>query len=208
MQVKTFPLGPLETNSYLLVEGDRAVAVDVGGAPSAMLRYIADKGLTLERILLTHLHFDHTLGVAALHEATGAPVSASAGDADLLQSELGRGGFMGMPAVSDFPLETIAPGETTLLGQPMTIFHTPGHTPGSLSYYFPQAKALFSGDLVFYRSVGRSDFPGGSSQDLLNAIRDTVLTLPPETVIYPGHGPDTNVGQEALHNPFLSDFAR
>jgi len=208
MQVEMFSLGPLETNSYLAIEGDTAIAVDAGGEPGPMLRYLEKFGLTLSHILLTHLHFDHIYGARALHQATNAPILAGAGDAYLLETELGRGGFMGFPEVEEFTFTPLAPGELSLLDQPCTVLATPGHTPGSLSFYFPRAGLVFSGDVVFYRSVGRTDFPGGSHQTLMESVRDKILSLPPETVIYSGHGLETSVAQEMLHNPYCSDFSR
>ncbi len=208
MQVELFSLGPLETNSFLAIEGDKAIAVDIGGDPAPVLKYLERSGLTLSHILLTHLHFDHTFGAQALHTATGAPILAGAGDGYLLQTELGRGGFMGFPEVPAFTFEPLAPGETAFLDQPCIVLETPGHTPGSLSFYFPKAGVVFSGDVIFYRSVGRSDFPGGSHDTLVESVRSRIFTLPPETVIYCGHGLDTTVEQEMLHNPYFSDFSR
>ncbi|GFK95918.1 Hydroxyacylglutathione hydrolase GloC [Fundidesulfovibrio magnetotacticus] len=208
MQVEMYSLGPLETNSYLAVEGASAVAVDVGGDPAPMLRHLERCGATLTHILLTHLHFDHAYGVKALAEATGATVHAGAADRVLLDSELGQGGFMGLPRLNPYAFQDLAEGETELLGQPCRVLATPGHSPGSLTYHFPKAGVAFTGDVLFYRSIGRTDFPGGSLDTLLEAVRSKLFTLPGETVLYPGHGPETTVTQEKLHNPYFSDFAR
>jgi glyoxylase-like metal-dependent hydrolase (beta-lactamase superfamily II) len=208
MKVVTFPLGPLETNSYLAVEGSQAVAIDVGGDPAPMLRHVAKHGLTLTHVLLTHLHFDHTYGAQALHEATGAPVLAGAGDAYLLESELGQGGFMGLPRIKMFTFTPLEPGDFEVLGQTCTALLTPGHTAGSLSYYFPKAGVVFAGDLLFYRNIGRTDFPGGDMDTLLTSVKEKIFTLPRETVVYSGHGPETSVEDEMLHNPYFSDFSR
>lgn len=207
MKVEIFPLGPLETNSFLAIEGTSAVAVDVGGDPSPMLRFLKREGLTLTHVLLTHLHFDHTFGVKTLQDATGAVVLACAGDAPLMETELGRGGFMGFPKVPEFSYTPVVEGEIELLGQPCKVLFTPGHTPGGVSYYFPKAGVVFAGDLLFYRSIGRTDFPGGSHQTLLDSVTTRIFPLPPETVVYAGHGPETSVGDEKLHNPYFSDFA-
>jgi len=207
-------LGDAATNAHLTrydsVHGrfGQAVAVDVGGNPTPLLRFLKDKSLTLSHILLTHLHFDHIYGASALHEATGAPILAGAEDGYLLQTELGRGGFMGFPKVSEFSFTPLAEGEMELLGQPCRILHTPGHTPGSLSYHFPESGVVFVGDLVFHRSIGRTDFPGGNLDTLLSSVRNKIAPLASETVIYSGHGIETSVGAEKLHNPYLSDFAR
>ncbi|WP_243312132.1 MBL fold metallo-hydrolase [Fundidesulfovibrio agrisoli] len=208
MKIETFAIGPLETNSYLAHEGSLAVAIDVGGDPKPMLASLARNKLTLTHILLTHVHFDHTYGVGALHEATGAKVLAGAGSDELMRTELGRGGFMGLPPVRDYSYETIAEGEFEALGQVCKALATPGHAPGSLTFHFPAAGVAFVGDLVFYRSVGRSDFPGGSHDVLVDSVRRKVFTMPGSTVLYPGHGPETTVDDERLHNPYFSDFAR
>ena len=207
MRVETFSLGPIETNSYLAVEGSQAVAVDAGGDPAPMFRYLSSRSLTLTHILLTHLHFDHTYGAKALQTATGAAILAGAKDAYLLKTELGRGGFMEFPLVEQFDYTPADEGEIELLGQPCKVLATPGHSPGSLSYYFPRAGAVFSGDLIFHGSVGRTDFPGGSQETLLASVKEKIFTLAPVTIIYPGHGPETSASRERLHNPYFSDFA-
>jgi len=207
MHVETFPLGPLETNSYLAVEGPNAVAVDAGGDPSPMLDFLASRKLTLSHVLLTHMHFDHTYGAKVLSEATGAPILACAGDAYLLKGELGLGGFMGLPRIEPFQYTPVSEGDVPIPGLRCLALATPGHTLGSLSYYFPQAGVVFAGDLIFYRSIGRTDFPGGDLKTLLLSVKDKIFTLPADTVIYSGHGPQTSVDDERLHNPHFSDFA-
>lgn len=207
MKIETFALGPLETNSYVASEKGLAVAVDVGGDPAPMLEYLEREGLTLTHVLLTHLHFDHIYGAARLSGVSGAPVLAGAGDAYLMESELGRGGFMGFPKVKHFSYQPLEEGGIELLGQPCQVLLTPGHTAGSLSYHFPEAGVVFAGDVIFYRAIGRTDFAGGSLQTLLDAVKRKIFTLPPETVIYPGHGLETTVGEERLHNPYFSDFS-
>ena len=204
MHVAIFPLGPLETNCYLAVNGASALAIDPGGEPARVLKYLKDKGLTLTRILNTHFHFDHILGNAALCRATGAPIAASPGDTELLATELGRGGFSGFPATPDFAFEPLAAGEITLIGLTCRVLETPGHSQGSLSFYFPDGGCVFVGDLIFYRSVGRTDFPGGDMGQLKRSAREMIFSLPEATIIYPGHGPATTVGDEKLHNPFLA----
>ncbi|WP_319471267.1 MBL fold metallo-hydrolase [uncultured Pseudodesulfovibrio sp.] len=206
MDIQTFPLGPLQTNCYVLAGDTEAVVVDPGGAPDAVLNYLKSNGLTLTHILNTHLHFDHTYGNKALAEATGAPILCSEEDAGLLETELGQGGMFGLPPVDAFTPEFIAPGETTYAGFKCSIFHTPGHSTGSLTFYFPEANAAFVGDLIFYRSIGRTDFPGGDLNVLKQSVKDHIFTLPKETQLFSGHGQMTTVGDEMTHNPFLSDF--
>lgn len=206
MQIRTFALGPLQTNCYLLSRNGEAVVVDPGGDPAAVLGALENDGLTLTHILNTHFHFDHVGGNRKLAQETGAPILASSEDAYLMETELGLGGFMGLPRIEMFEYENIKPGAHRFLGLECTVFPTPGHSPGSLSFYFPDAAAVFVGDLVFYRSVGRTDFPGGDFDTLKQSVMESIFTLPDGTAIYTGHGEATNVGDEKRNNPFFSDF--
>lgn len=206
MQVKTLPLGPLETNCHIASAGGRAIAVDPGGDPADVLNYLAAEGLTLDAILVTHFHFDHIYGNRALSEATGVKIMAGTGDAPLLETELGGGGFMGMPKVEPFEYTPLEEGRIELLGQSCDVIATPGHSAGSLSFHFPDAGVIFVGDVIFYRSIGRTDFPGGDIDVLKRSVSEKIFALPDATVIYPGHGPETSVGDEKAHNPFFSAF--
>jgi len=206
MEIKTFPLGPLQTNCYVLAGNNEAVAVDPGGDPAAVLDYLSDNNLKLTHILNTHLHFDHTYGNKALTEATGAPILCCEDDLYLLESELGAGGTFGLPLVDKYEPQIILPGEHSFGGFSCTAFPTPGHSSGSLTFYFPEAKAAFVGDLIFYRSIGRTDFPGGDLDLLKNSVKEHIFTLPAETLLLSGHGPETTAGDEMNHNPFFSEF--
>lgn len=206
MDVKTFPLGPLETNCYLASIGNQAIAVDPGGDPASLVTYLRDNNLTLTHILNTHLHFDHTMGNAALHQTTHAPILANPEDAYLMDTELGTGGLWGLPKVDDFSFTPMEPGETTLLGTTCVALPTPGHTKGSLTFYFPEHHVAFVGDLIFYRSVGRTDFPGGNFETLQRSVIERIFSLPVNTILFSGHGDPTTVGDEKLHNPFFSDY--
>jgi glyoxylase-like metal-dependent hydrolase (beta-lactamase superfamily II) len=206
IDVKCFPLGPLQTNCFLASKGNRALVVDPGGDPQTLLEHLHRQELQVDCILNTHFHFDHILGNKALQDATGAPILASQEDDFLLQSEVGSGGGMfGFPKVEAFAYESIEPGERDFLGETCRILPTPGHTPGSLSYYFPESALIFSGDVLFQRSIGRTDFPKGDTKTLLAAIRDKIFTLPPETRVFSGHGPETTVGDEKKFNPFFQE---
>ena len=207
MPIATFPLGPLDTNCYV-IHRDQAVVVDPGGDPAAILQFLQDNHLALSAILLTHLHFDHLYGVSALHNATQAPVLAPVGDEQLLHTEAGGGGIWGFPKVPSFAYAPLEDGEHRFGALQCTVMRTPGHTPGSLSFYFPEEQAVFTGDLLFYRSVGRTDFPGGDHAALLNSIRDSIFTLPGATKVYPGHGSCTSVEDEQHNNPYCGAFAR
>lgn len=206
MDVRTFPIGPLETNCYLASHDGQAIVVDPGGDPAPLIAHLQEKELTLTHILNTHLHFDHIFGNAALQEFTEAPILTNKDDAYLMETELGKGGVWGLPRVDDFEFQHIEPGETSFLGLTCQALHTPGHTPGSLTFYFPDYHVAFVGDLIFNRSVGRTDFPGGDFETLQRSVIERIFSLPENVKLYSGHGPVTTVGDEKMHNPFFSNF--
>ena len=206
MPVATFPLGPLQTNSYLIHNAGQAVAVDVGGEPAPMLEYLTEHKLALAAICLTHRHFDHLYGVAELAGATKAVVYAPTGDDSLAETESGKGGIWGVPPVPPFDSLPMPTGSASFGGMECRVLETPGHTPGGVSLYFPAEKLVFTGDALFYRSMGRTDFPGGDQATLLRSIKDVLFTLPEDTTVYPGHGPATSIGDERKNNPFCGEF--
>ena len=207
MHVNSFPLGPLGTNSYILDNGIEALAIDVGGDPADMLAFLSRNNLKLLAILITHRHFDHLYGVAALQKVLDVPCYLPSGEDVLRDSEAAQGGIWGMPMVPAFSETSLSEGSTRIGSFEITVLNTPGHTPGSVSYYIREAGCVFTGDALFYRSVGRTDFPMGDHQKLLASIRENLFTLPPETIVYPGHGPKSSIGDERQHNPFVGDFA-
>ena len=203
MRITSYSLGPLETNCHVLDHEGLALAVDPGGDPAEVLEFLRAEKLVLKHIIITHLHFDHIYGCARLAQATGAPVLAPAADAFLMDTELGKGGVYGFPVVAPFESSPAPLGQAEFLGLECRCLSTPGHTPGSITYYFPQAGAAFAGDLIFYRSVGRTDFPGGSSAQLKESVQKHIFTLPGDTALYSGHGLETTVADERTHNPFF-----
>lgn len=207
MHVNSFPLGPLGTNSYILDNGIEALAIDVGGDPADMLAFLSRNNLKLLAILITHRHFDHLYGVAALQKVLDVPCYLPSGEDVLRDSEAAQGGIWGMPMVPAFSETSLSEGSTRIGSFEITVLNTPGHTPGSVSYYIREAGCVFTGDALFYRSVGRTDFPMGDHQKLLASVRENLFTLPPETIVYPGHGPQSSIGDERQHNPFVGDFA-
>lgn len=207
MSIAVFPIGPLETNAYVLYAQQDAVLVDPGGdlrgGLTRIIEFLEQNKLTLRAVLLTHLHFDHVLGVAQLVKAfPGLKVYGSRADDPILRPSFGSNSW-GMPPVTPFEYEDLAPGEHHFGAIACTVLATPGHSAGSLSFYAPAEKAIFVGDLLFYRSVGRTDLPGSDHQALIHSLQTQVYTLPADTVAYPGHGPETRVGDEKQHNPFV-----
>ncbi len=204
MHIEHFAIGPLQTNSYVLSHEGLAVAIDPGGKPTPIIKHIEQNGLTLTHILNTHLHFDHIYGNRELSDHFSVPIFASEADRQLMDTEIGRGGLMGLPVADEFDFQAIAEGDAEFAGLPCKVLSTPGHSLGSLTFYFPDAKAAFVGDVVFYRSIGRTDFPGGDMEVLLDSVRKKIFTLPADTALYSGHGPLTTVGDEENHNPFFT----
>lgn len=210
MLLHQFVIGPLETNTYLLADRDagEALVIDPGGDPGEILAFLAQERLTCRLIVNTHGHFDHISGNRALKTATGASLLVHADDAPLLTEAVTHARLFLMRAENSPPpdLPLVDQGEVRLGAVRLRVLHTPGHSPGGVTLVAPGA--AFCGDLVFHGSVGRTDLPGGSERLLLDSIRRHILTLPDDTVLYPGHGPETTVGREKKQNPFFKIAAR
>lgn len=205
--VRTLVVGPLQTNCYLVSceETREALVVDPGGDAQRILRAVKDGGLAVRLIVDTHAHFDHVAGNQAIHQATGAPIAIHRLDAqDLTQPVSLFGLSFGGPASppADRLLED---GEEIAVGQErLQVLLTPGHTPGGISLYDASAPLVLSGDALFCQGIGRTDLPGGDFQVLMASIRTRLLTMPDETIVYPGHGPATTIGEERASNPFVA----
>jgi glyoxylase-like metal-dependent hydrolase (beta-lactamase superfamily II) len=206
LNVETFTDFTFGTNSYLVWEEgkDKAVLVDAGLNTELILDFIRKKGLSLEAVLLTHGHPDHLVGAAEIAEATGADVYLNSIEAKVVEMMpemiLAMLGIDELKTPEEFkPLED---GQVLeLAGLKIKVLHTPGHSPGSVSFLVEDA--LFDGDLVFRGSIGRTDFPGGDFGTLIRSVKDKVFVLPPDTKVYPGHMGMTTVGWEKRTNPFL-----
>jgi glyoxylase-like metal-dependent hydrolase (beta-lactamase superfamily II) len=206
MFVKGLIVGALQANAYIAgcPAGKVAAVIDPGGEAERIVAEIASLGYEVCCILITHGHYDHIGGLAELKKKTGAPVMIHTGDASMLTNagtnlslSLGRKYEAGMPDRELNDGDVIRVGEHKL-----EVYHTPGHTPGSVCFAAPGL--VFSGDTLFAGSIGRTDFPGGSLRQLMTAIKRKLLPLPDDTVVYPGHGPDTTIGEEREQNPFLT----
>lgn len=201
LTIETFILGPDETNCYLISSGKRCVVIDAGVEPQRLIERISELGLTLEGIFITHFHLDHVGGVRQLVDHFAAPVYASEKDQFLKEISFEAEGLREFSEHVDFPFQVLEPGRMSVLGQTMMVLDTPGHTPGSLSFFFPAAGCVFVGDLIFMIAVGRTNLPRGSSSDLLVSVRSRIFVLPEETWIYSGHGPRSTVKHEKANNP-------
>ncbi|CAN5863998.1 MBL fold metallo-hydrolase [soil metagenome] len=205
--IRTFVAPVFGENAYIAWRAGsrRAVCFDPGNTVSAMLRLLRDEDLSLAAILLTHAHLDHVEGVAKLAAETAAPIYLHPADRFLYDNAVRQGLQFGMhvdePPRVDHQLQH---GERLSFGDvEYHVLHVPGHSPGHVLFHAADAECAFVGDIVFQASIGRTDLPGGDYGQLMSGIREHVLTLPPETVLYPGHGPATSVGHEATTNPFL-----
>ena len=210
MDARCFTVGPLAENCWIAHrEGDRrALVVDPGDEAGRLQDALAALGLEVEAILLTHCHFDHVGAVAPLARATGAPVHCPRDEVGMLQ-DVNAWTFPGFgPYESYDPEETVAGGDRLeLAGLTLDVLATPGHSPGHVTYVVEGADAMFSGDVLFAGSVGRSDLPGGDHATLLASIATLLDTLPDETRVLPGHMGATTLARERASNPFLRELA-
>jgi hydroxyacylglutathione hydrolase len=212
MDVRQFTVGPVAENCYLLrAEGsDRALIVDPGDEADRILAAVDELGVTVEGILLTHCHFDHIGAVAPVARETGAPVWCPQIEVPVLADIMSFVPFPGIGPYESYEAdETVSGGERLeLAGLEIDVLFTPGHSPGHVTYSIPDQAALFSGDVLFQGSVGRTDLPGGDWATLLESIRGLVDAHPEETTVYPGHMGITTLGAERASNPFLAELAR
>ncbi|MBA2226156.1 MAG: MBL fold metallo-hydrolase [Thermogemmata sp.] len=212
VQIVTVESAPFAENSYVLwVEGSNAaLVVDPGFEPDVILDVLADRELTLAAILCTHGHVDHIAGNAALKQRfPSAPLIIGRGDAPMLTDPmLNLSGLFGFDIVSPPADRTVSDGEQlNLAGMSWDVREIPGHSPGHVVYILrePKPSLVLGGDVLFRGSIGRTDFPGGDFATLTAGIRRVLWPLPPDTVVYPGHGPATTIGHERRTNPFLQD---
>ncbi|HUP00303.1 MAG TPA: MBL fold metallo-hydrolase [Gemmatimonadota bacterium] len=207
LQILQIPVGPFQANAYLVWESapGEAVLIDAGAEGERLLAELSARGLHLGAILQTHAHGDHIAALPEVVAATGATVYLHPDAEPMLASaEANLSAFAGLPVTAPVPTTPVRDGEIlTLLGREIAVHHTPGHAPGSVCYHFATDGVVFTGDALFEGSVGRTDFPGGSLEELLNGIREKLLTLPDETVVYAGHMGPTTIGRERGANPFL-----
>lgn len=205
-RVHVLEVGPLAVNCYILEHSPsrKAAVIDPGDDGPAILSRIGDLGLSVDRILLTHGHFDHVGAVGLLREKTGAHVHIHEADAERMKTARRQGLIFGL-LISDPPPPDVLVGEGDLVpfadGE-FRVAHTPGHTPGCVSYIM--GKMAFVGDLIFAGSIGRTDLPGGDHEELIAAVKEKIFVLPDDTVLFPGHGPATTVGEEKRSNPFFT----
>ncbi len=198
-------LGEFATNCYIIAcpQTRESAVIDPGVPDPWIKRTLAEQGLKPSLILLTHGHVDHIGGVAWVKSFTGAPVWVHPLDQPMLADpQLNGSAFFGEPITAPTPDRLLSEGDTVTVGNLVfQVLHTPGHTPGGICFYTPGH--LIAGDTLFAGSVGRTDLVGGNWESLMRSIREKLLPLPPATMVYPGHGGTTTLGDEKEYNPFL-----
>ncbi len=202
------PVTPFQQNCSILwcTATNKAAVVDPGGDVDRILEALKQTGVELEKIILTHGHIDHAGGAAELAEKTGVPIVGPHRDDDWLLARLPESGAQyGIPARAVTPDQWLAEGDTVTVGSiPFEVFHCPGHTPGHVVFVNRDLKFAVVGDVLFRGSVGRTDFPRGSHEDLIRSIKTKLLPLGDDITFLCGHGPASTIGNERRTNPFLT----
>jgi hydroxyacylglutathione hydrolase len=216
--VHKFTTGPIETNTYVISHASSCCVVDPSSGCDEPVSLIKRQRTPVAAILLTHCHFDHILGIAEIQAVAGgagpaAVVWAHPAERPLLTNAEYNGSFLiGRPSVYDGPVSELREGSMTVGDFSFDVLHVPGHSPGGCAFVFRDADAgrthCFAGDSLFAGSIGRYDFPFGDGSLLVKSIRDKLMTLPDDTVVYPGHGGRTTIGREKRMNPFLTGIPR
>ena len=201
------PVGPLQCNCSII--GDEttrdAMVIDPGDNIADVLAIIQKHKLQVRQIVITHAHIDHVGGAMKLRQATGAPILMNQNDYALVKMLDVQAAWLGMKSPGQVEIDRSVGDADKVEAGPLVanVIHTPGHTEGSVCVYFPAQQKLIAGDTLFAGSIGRTDLPGGSYDKIMRSLHEKVLALPDETLVVPGHGPLTTIGNERASNPFL-----
>jgi hydroxyacylglutathione hydrolase len=202
-------VGPLQCNCSII--GDEttheAMVIDPGDEIQRILTLVREHNLQVKQIVITHAHIDHVGGAMKLRAATGAPILLNQNDYELLKMLDIQATWIGVPPPGKVDIDQSIGQSDTIKAGSLTanVIVTPGHTEGSVCLYFPVEKKLIAGDTLFAGSIGRTDLPGGSFERIIDSLHDKLLALPDDTVVTPGHGPQTTIGEERENNPFLKN---
>ncbi|MCB9171002.1 MAG: MBL fold metallo-hydrolase [Flavobacteriales bacterium] len=209
LRVARFTFNPFQENTYVVHDGREAAVVDPGCWNAAeeheLEHYLTEHGLTLVHCLNTHAHIDHVFGNAWVHRRYGLLPELHPDDLDLLLAVPQQAHVYELHCdPSPVPEQYLGPGMTVRIGEDLLeVLHVPGHSPGHVAFLDRAQGFILSGDILFQRSIGRTDLPGGDFGQLMESIRDVLMALPDELVVHSGHGPDTTIGAERRLNPFL-----
>ena len=211
MNIKIFEFNPVSENTYILFdETKECVIIDAGcfypEEEKEIQSFIVENNLKVTHLLNTHLHFDHVLGISFIENTFNLKAEANKEDEFLLENLPTQMQMFGFKPLDKVPSigKYLNEGDTIKFGnQTLHILAVPGHSPGSIAFYNEEEKVVFVGDALFKSSIGRTDLPKGNHGQLLEAIQDKLFTLPAETIVFPGHGPSTTVGEEKKYNPFF-----
>lgn len=201
------PVGPLQCNCSII--GDEttrdAMVIDPGDNIADVLAIVQKHKLQVRQIVITHAHIDHVGGAMKLRQATGAPILMNQNDYALVKMLDVQAAWLGMKSPGQVEIDRSVGDADKVEAGPLVanVIHTPGHTEGSVCVYFPAQQKLIAGDTLFAGSIGRTDLPGGSYDKIMRSLHEKVLALPDETLVVPGHGPLTTIGNERASNPFL-----
>lgn len=207
LSIQTFCLGQWQTNCYVLSVGRSCWIVDAGFEPEEMLDAVAQRGLDVEQVLLTHAHLDHIAGLHAVrHRYPDVPILIHTDEQEFLtDTRLNLSAAFVEPVVAPEATGFLSDGDAlTLAGVNFNVLHTPGHSPGGVTFYAPDHGVAVVGDTLFAGSIGRFDFPTSDGPRLMQSINDKLMALPDGTRVLPGHGPETTIGQERASNPYLN----
>lgn len=207
LTIQTFCLGQWQTNCYVLSVGRACWIVDAGFDPEPMLDAIDQRGLKLEKVVLTHAHLDHIAGLNTVRRRhPGVPIVIHVDEQEFLtDTRLNLSAAFAEPVVAPEATDLLTHGDTLdLAGVTFEVLHTPGHSPGGITLYQPDHHVAIVGDTLFAGSIGRFDFPTSDGPRLMQSIQEQLLTLPDDTRVLPGHGPETTIAHERATNPYLN----
>jgi glyoxylase-like metal-dependent hydrolase (beta-lactamase superfamily II) len=205
MEIQVLPVGMIGTNCYILSRGKKALVIDPGGDADQIKAFLDGQGYTPLAILLTHAHYDHIGALEEIREAYGIEVYLHKEEQNWLQDPALNGSHKLMTGgiVAKEAENILNEGEYTIGDFQFEVIHTPGHSPGSMSFYFKAENQLFSGDVLFNQGIGRTDLPGGDYRVLEDTITKKLYQLEDHVMVHPGHGPSTEIGFEKMNNPFF-----
>jgi hydroxyacylglutathione hydrolase len=211
MQIKSFTFNPFSENTYVLYDATKECVVIDPGCSNAqeekeLKDYIQTQGLKVVRLLNTHCHIDHVLGNKFVADTYGVPLEIHENDLSVLRAVPTYSAAYGFPMYAEqLPEKFLKEDEAVTFGETeLDVIFAPGHAPGHVVFYHKDSKNLIGGDVLFQRSIGRTDLPGGNYDTLIQSIKTKLFTLPEDVTVHPGHGPSTTIGEEKKHNPFLT----